>query len=113
MHVNQSQPLGPRQPGRSDSARPAQRAGSSAPAGLPRDVYEGRAEPAPAAGPDRLDLSSADLGARADHLPGPAGLESPAARAERLESLARELAEGRLFSPERLQRAASRLLGGE
>ncbi len=113
MHVDKSQPLGPRQPGRSDSARPASRADSSARPSLPRDVYEGRTEPAAPAGPDRLELSSADLGARVDHLPGPTGLESPSARAERLESLARELAEGRLFSPERLQRAAARLLGGE
>lgn len=115
MHVDSSQPLGPRQPGRTDS-RPAQRpAAADSGRGTPlRDVYEGAAaQAADNASPDRVELSSAGQNLGKDLLPGPTGLETPEARAARVESLARDLAEGRLFSPERLQRAASRLLGGE
>jgi hypothetical protein len=60
-----------------------------------------------------VDLSSAGRHLGQDLLPGPRGPETPEARAARVESLARDLAEDRLFSPERLQHAATRLLGGE
>lgn len=79
-----------------------------------RSLVEGSAlQPSDRAQTDRLELSSASRAlADAEALPGPDGtLESPDQRAERIASLSRDLAEGRLFSAERLERAAARLLG--
>lgn len=78
-------------------------------------VEESTLQPADQSGADRLELSSASRAlADAEALPGPGGtLESADERAARLASLSRELAEGRLFSSERLERAAARLLGGD
>lgn len=116
MHVQSNQPLGPRQPGRTEPTRPGQTPAPADPGRGPvrRDVYQGTPErPAPSAGPDRLDLSPAGRDLGRDLLPGPRGPETPEERAARVLALAQELAEGRLFSAERLERAATRLLGGE
>ncbi len=113
MHIDSSKPLIPRQLPSGEAPHSAQATSdpaASSHGSRARDLYQPTDLARAGEGPDRLELSSAarDLGVASAR----GAEESPTARSERVAGLMRDLAEGRLFSPERLRLAASRLLGG-
>jgi len=91
--------------GRADAAQQAAAAKEQARASETRTAARGE---------DKIELSSGAERIASGELPGPRGSkESPAARVERVAELKAAFQRGDLHSPERLARAAERLLTNE